>query len=172
MTCVFEYTHQPWSSPREEGLRLKWDEPRDPAASPADQTLWRRAAKSRAHPAAQAPSCARRRQTTTVRIFLDHFHQFCRLAFLPGRRHHGMRLWPREAREPRPGFAGAKSGAPRVPLEIPSKPWPCTFLMLPTLACSISNKQQHPGQPQLNVTVLTLPRNGHGHGGHDELVLS
>jgi hypothetical protein len=27
---------------------------------------------------------------------LDHFQQFCRLAFLPGRRHHGMRPWRRE----------------------------------------------------------------------------
>ena len=26
---------------------------------------------------------ARRRQTTAVRIFLDHFHQLCRLALLP-----------------------------------------------------------------------------------------
>jgi hypothetical protein len=42
-----EYTHQPWSSPREEGLRYKWDEPRDPAASLADQTLRRHAAKTR-----------------------------------------------------------------------------------------------------------------------------
>ena len=38
---------------------------------------------------------ARRRQTTTVRIILDHFHQFRHLAFLPGRPHHGMRLWLR-----------------------------------------------------------------------------
>ena len=44
-----EYTHQPWSSPREEGLRSKWDEPRDPAASLADQTLRRRAAQTVHH---------------------------------------------------------------------------------------------------------------------------
>ncbi len=46
-----EYTHQPWSSPRGEGLRSKWDEPRDPAASLADQTLRRRAGRNRALPA-------------------------------------------------------------------------------------------------------------------------
>jgi hypothetical protein len=31
---------QAWSSPRVEGLRCKWNEPRDPAASLADPTLW------------------------------------------------------------------------------------------------------------------------------------
>jgi hypothetical protein len=41
-----KYTHQPWSSPREEGLCYKWDEPRDPAALLADQTLWWCAAKT------------------------------------------------------------------------------------------------------------------------------
>ncbi len=34
-----EYTHQPWSSPGEEGLRSNWYEPRNPAASLADPTL-------------------------------------------------------------------------------------------------------------------------------------
>jgi hypothetical protein len=34
-----------------------------------------------------------------------HFHQFCRLAFLPGRRHHGMRAWMRQTN---PGFPGAQ----------------------------------------------------------------
>jgi hypothetical protein len=48
----WEYTFQPWSSPREEGLCYKWDESRNPAASLTDQTLWRRVAKSCAHPAA------------------------------------------------------------------------------------------------------------------------
>jgi hypothetical protein len=32
---------QAWSSPRDEGLRYKWDEPRDPANSLADPTLGR-----------------------------------------------------------------------------------------------------------------------------------
>ena len=53
---VLEYTHQPWSSPREEGLCLNWDESRNPADSLTDQTLWRLVVKSCAHPAAQAPS--------------------------------------------------------------------------------------------------------------------
>jgi hypothetical protein len=37
---------------------------------------------------------------------LDHFQQFCRLDLVPGRRHHGMRLW---RREPKPEFPGAKA---------------------------------------------------------------
>jgi hypothetical protein len=57
-----EYTHQPWSSPREEGLRSKWDEPRDPAASLADQTLRRRAAKT-AHTGSAASTAAHRPPT-------------------------------------------------------------------------------------------------------------
>jgi len=44
---VLKYTHQPWSSPREEGLRINWDDPRNPAASLADQTFWRRAVKKK-----------------------------------------------------------------------------------------------------------------------------
>jgi hypothetical protein len=39
--CRFAIHTQAWSSPREEGLRYKWDEPRDPAASLADPTLGR-----------------------------------------------------------------------------------------------------------------------------------
>jgi hypothetical protein len=58
-----EYTHQPWSSPREEGLRSKWDEPRDPAASLADQTLRRRAAKKTAHTGSAASTAAHRPPT-------------------------------------------------------------------------------------------------------------
>ena len=37
---------QAWSSPREEGLRYKWDEPRDPAASLADPPLGRAYSRS------------------------------------------------------------------------------------------------------------------------------
>ena len=57
-----EYTHQPWSSLREEGLRYKWDEPRDPAASLADQTLRRRAAQT-AHTGSAALTTSHRPPT-------------------------------------------------------------------------------------------------------------
>ena len=57
-----EYTHQPWSSLREEGLRYKWDEPRDPAASLADQTLQRRAAQT-AHTGSAALTTSHRPPT-------------------------------------------------------------------------------------------------------------
>ena len=83
---------------------------------------------------------AGRRWTTAVRIILDHFHQFCHLAFLPGRPHHGMRLWLR-GREIERARASERasliqdfqeqkcSSAALVPLEIPSKPWPCAFFV-------------------------------------------
>jgi hypothetical protein len=62
---VWNTCTQPWSSPREEGLRSKWNEPRDPAASLADQPLRRRAAKSRArcprHGRARRPDGGHRR---------------------------------------------------------------------------------------------------------------
>ncbi len=60
----------------------------------------------------------RRRGVQCFWVFLDHFHQLCRLAFLPGRRHNSMRAW---------------SSAALVPSEIPRKPWPCAFFMLPAL---------------------------------------
>jgi hypothetical protein len=55
--CRFAIHTQAWSSPREEGLHYKWDEPRDPAASLADPTLGRACHETR---------CEKRAMTTIV----------------------------------------------------------------------------------------------------------